>query len=170
MSTPTAQPDYERFLGMVVSATGTPEDVVRAAGRERAAVEANRLICICLREKGYSLPEIGEVVGKNHTTVLRLIKGDAPRKSRRMNARLTKAHQRVATLLKDDTKPREAAADWSGEPADTGEPEWREALDAYRAAPLFKREKVWQQQMQRLFPHSWRQQSAMPPRAAQEAL
>jgi len=61
-------------VGDIVAASarafGMSQLAVVGEGRHREAVRARRVVCVLAREAGWSLPHIGRVLRRDHTTVL----------------------------------------------------------------------------------------------------
>lgn len=47
---------------------------VLARSRKRPVVAARRAVCVALRARGLSLPVIGALIGRDHTTVLHALR------------------------------------------------------------------------------------------------
>jgi len=57
----------------IVAAAGMTMADLRAPSRKREIVEVRRIVAIYLRQRGCSLPEIGRVLSRDHSTVLHLL-------------------------------------------------------------------------------------------------
>lgn len=122
----------------------------------RTVSAARRIVMIQLRGMGYSLPEIGEAMGINHTTVLRHVRQS-----------LAQTEEHLVMRMKAEIEAEYAAEDLvmrvPGERLT-----WRElydrVVDAYRLADDTLRPILWERNMKWLFPHSWQRQQ--PPRLA----
>jgi hypothetical protein len=58
----------------IVAAAGLTLDQVRGHGRRRQETEVRRIVAAYLRRRGCSLPEIGRVLNRDHTSVLSLLR------------------------------------------------------------------------------------------------
>jgi Bacterial dnaA protein helix-turn-helix len=58
----------------IVAAAGLTLDQVRGHGRRREETEVRRIVAAYLRRRGCSLPEIGRVLNRDHTSVLNLLR------------------------------------------------------------------------------------------------
>ena len=58
----------------IVDAAGLTLEQLRGRGRRRAEVELRRIVAAYLRRRGCSLPEIGRVLDRDHTSVLSLLR------------------------------------------------------------------------------------------------
>jgi chromosomal replication initiation ATPase DnaA len=54
----------------VVADTGVPMDVLLGRDRHKSVTTARRALYLALRMHGLSLPEIGILLGRDHTTIL----------------------------------------------------------------------------------------------------
>ncbi len=52
----------------------TREDALRRS-RRNSDVAARRMFCRALKERGLSYPEIGNLIGRDHTTAMNLVRG-----------------------------------------------------------------------------------------------
>lgn len=60
-----------------VEAQGLTMPQLKSANRSRRLVEARRRIARYLRQHGWSTPEIGRFIDRDHTTILYLLQGGA---------------------------------------------------------------------------------------------
>jgi hypothetical protein len=58
----------------IVDAAGLTLEQVRGRGRRRDEVEVRRIVAAYLRRRGCSLPEIGRVLDRDHTSVFNLLR------------------------------------------------------------------------------------------------
>jgi chromosomal replication initiation ATPase DnaA len=58
----------------IVGAAGVTVDQMRGRGKGRERVAVRRIVAAYLRRQGCSLPEIGRVLDRDHTTVLNLLR------------------------------------------------------------------------------------------------
>ncbi len=58
----------------IVDAAGLTLEQVRGRGKGRGLVEVRRIVAAYLRRRGCSLPEIGRVLNRDHTSVLNLLR------------------------------------------------------------------------------------------------
>jgi hypothetical protein len=72
----------------IVDAAGLTLEQLRGRGRGRNEVAVRRIVAAYLRRRGCSLPEIGRVVNRDHTTVLNLLQTPA---------RVTRQYQELAS-------------------------------------------------------------------------
>ena len=72
----------------IASAAGVTVDHLRGSSRTRAMVEVRRIVAAYLRRRGCSLPEIGRILNREHTTVQHLL---------RVPARATGLHVELAS-------------------------------------------------------------------------
>jgi hypothetical protein len=72
----------------IVVAAGVTVEQVRGRGKGRELVEVRRIVAACLRRRGCSLPEIGRVLNRDHTSVLYML---------RMPARVTGLYEEMAS-------------------------------------------------------------------------
>lgn len=66
---------YEPELESIVAAAGVTVEGLRGRCRRRDLVELRRIVARYLRSRGCSLPEIGRAIGRDHSTVLALLRG-----------------------------------------------------------------------------------------------
>jgi hypothetical protein len=64
----------------IVGAAGVTVVQIQGHGKSRALVEVRRIVAAYLRRRGCSLPEIGHVLNRDHTSVLHLLR-TPPRES-----------------------------------------------------------------------------------------
>lgn len=169
----TAQ-EYEYFLTTACNALRVKESEARSGDRSRRAVYARRVVAICLRERGYSLPEISEAMGvKAHTTVLRLIQGFWRRNGVPDDkVEEIKRAKVIAARLVREAQARELAMPLPPKPEEplpvTPRDQWhRDYLCAVRRCGkvfINHRGQEWEHECRRLFPYSWRAQAATLPR------
>jgi hypothetical protein len=67
----------------IVTAGGMTMADLRAPSRKRELVEVRRIVAIYLRQRGCSLPEIGRVLNRDHSTVLHLLRTTVRTETRR---------------------------------------------------------------------------------------
>jgi chromosomal replication initiation ATPase DnaA len=60
----------EGLAALVCRATGFSIGEIRSRDRRRGATNARMLLCHAARSEGFSTPEIGQFVGRNHSTVV----------------------------------------------------------------------------------------------------
>lgn len=165
----TIEAEYEYFLETACDALRVKCAEARSGERTRRAVYARRVIAICLRERGYSLPEISEAMGlKSHTTVLRLIAGqyrdldtkaDERGRAKQLATRLVakaKRAEAVPVAKVQEPPPAEAKDRWHGE--------WLNAVRRLGKTFVEDRAEAWEHECRRLFPYSWQAQAAVLPR------
>src|SRR5258708_18370154 len=58
----------------IAAAAGVTVEQVRGRGKGRELVEVRRIVAAYLRRRGCSLPEIGRVLNRDHTSVLHLLR------------------------------------------------------------------------------------------------
>jgi chromosomal replication initiation ATPase DnaA len=58
----------------IVAAAGMTMADLRAPSRKREMMEVRRIVAAYLRRRGCSLPEIGRVLNRDHSTVLHLLR------------------------------------------------------------------------------------------------
>ena len=61
----------------IVRAAGVTVEQMRGRGKGRELVEVRRIVAAYLRRRGCSLPEIGRVLNRDHTSVLNLLRTPA---------------------------------------------------------------------------------------------
>ena len=61
----------------IAGAAGLTVEQVRGRGKGRELVEVRRIVAAYLRSRGCSLPEIGRVLNRDHTSVLHLLRTPA---------------------------------------------------------------------------------------------
>jgi len=61
----------------ITAAAGVTVEQVRGRGKGRELVEVRRIVAAYLRRRGCSLPEIGRVLNRDHTSVLNLLRTPA---------------------------------------------------------------------------------------------
>ncbi len=69
---------YEADLEEIAEAAGASLAMLRGRSRRRALVELRRIGARYLRTRGCSLPEIGGLLGRDHTTILHLLEAPTP--------------------------------------------------------------------------------------------
>lgn len=62
----------------IVETAGITLEQMRGRGKQRVLVETRRIVAAYLRRRGCSLPEIGRVLNRDHTSVLNLLRTRAP--------------------------------------------------------------------------------------------
>lgn len=65
---------YASEVEQIVAAAGITVEQMRGRGKGRELVGVRRIVAAYLRRRGCSLPEIGRVVNRDHTTVLSLLR------------------------------------------------------------------------------------------------
>jgi hypothetical protein len=65
---------FDRDVHEIAAAAGVTVEALRSRDRRPGMVELRRTVAMYLRERGCSLPEIGDVIGRDHTTVLQLLR------------------------------------------------------------------------------------------------
>ncbi len=68
---------YTAEVEQIVGAAGVTVDQMRGRRKGRELVEVRRIVAAYLRRRGCSLPEIGRVLNRDHTTVLNLLRASA---------------------------------------------------------------------------------------------
>ncbi len=58
----------------ILAAAGVTLEQMRGRGKTRGLVEVRRIVAAYLRRRGCSLPEIGRVLNRDHTSVLHLLR------------------------------------------------------------------------------------------------
>jgi vacuolar-type H+-ATPase subunit H len=180
-----AQGDYDHFAGVVSDGYGIPVEQLAGPHRDKVSVFARRIVAICLREKGYSYPEIGDVLGKrNHTTIIRLVRGhdsnlrsivakartEQRRRILEQQATANEARSKAAVATARDEAQRflaSAPATPRGEAGarlDTGRAEFEAARQTYWRTPEGERERFWAAWCASAFPYDSQRQAAVPPR------
>ena len=158
---------YSLIVSKVSLGTGVPEAVIRSRDRARTTIAAQRIVAVCLREKGYSLQEIGDAMGgRNHSTIIRLLKGDR-RYSEKANTRVAEAKVAVRRIAAEP-KAAPLVFSYSRQARDGFEMQWREAVERYYRAPVMTRDEMWLDEMTALFPNSFAAQAAAVPRQPPE--
>lgn len=180
---------YDRVLAEVADTYQVKESAIRGRCRDRRTTDCRGLVSIYLREAGFSYPAIGEVSGREHTSIMRLCR--VPRallESRlRMFMRENEAAEASyramvlaaeirAMLVQDEPLPLEDEPEQpAGATGTLGKArpgarcpyrrsfDW--AVDRYWSAPEQERQEVWTAACQSLFPNTWKAQASMPPRA-----
>jgi chromosomal replication initiation ATPase DnaA len=66
---------YEPEVESIAAAAGVTVERLRGRCRRRELVELRRIVARYLRSRGCTLPEIGRAIGRDHTTVLALLRG-----------------------------------------------------------------------------------------------
>lgn len=76
----------EGLARMVATESAVPIEIILGRRRTRTVVAARRKLCIALRDAGLSYPEIGRCIGRDHTSVIHLVRtsecGDTQIKAR----------------------------------------------------------------------------------------
>ncbi len=70
---------YTAEVEQIVGAAGVTVDQMRGRRKGRELVEVRRIVAAYLRRRGCSLPEIGRVLNRDHTSVLNLLRASARR-------------------------------------------------------------------------------------------
>lgn len=170
----------ETIINRVALRYNIQPSALRISTHNKHAVAARRVVAICLRRKGYSYPEIGEILGCVHTTAARLV--GASNQPRGLDAKdnlddkIAKAEAEATIILADmdsGTLGR-AGLNWRAgvtgheppEPRDTDRMRFDKAVAEYRDAHEDAREAVWATYCRAAFPNSWERQAAQPPRVA----
>lgn len=68
-------------LREVSEASGIPIARILGPSRVRPVVEARQLVCHVLRRHGMSYPQIGKVIGRDHTTVIHSVRAVEARRA-----------------------------------------------------------------------------------------
>lgn len=170
--------DLERIIACVALRHGVQPSALRSSNHNRKAVACRRVVAICMREIGYSYPEIGVLMGCNHTTIMRLVTGKAGNKATDLDSQQAKLAAAVAEaevvigLLDIAGGTKRAGRDWragvSGpiippEPVDHERSRFRQAVDEFRAGKPGEREKLWLEFCMNAFPNSWWNQACAWP-------
>jgi chromosomal replication initiation ATPase DnaA len=71
---------FSEHVEELAAEAGVSLEVLRGPCRRRGLVELRRIVARYLRSRGCSLPEIGAALGRDHTTVLHLLRTQ-PRRS-----------------------------------------------------------------------------------------
>tara|TARA_R110000868_G_scaffold62751_1_gene189472 strand:+ start:521 stop:1036 length:516 start_codon:yes stop_codon:yes gene_type:complete len=168
-------------MDLVAEGYGIPLNPMRDGSRDQLSVSGRRVVAICLRIRGYSLPVIGRAIGCDHTTVMRMIElfPDPRGTSRRNHSLKTKidlARKRAEEVLsalpiQPSVIPfqRRGVGKFSPPPEEPELPDdERESHDAMvarlAAVAVEKRHGIWQRYCEKTYPHSWERQAAMLPR------
>jgi len=168
-----ATKEYARLSQIVAKHFDLHLAYVASTSRDARAVHCRRVIAICLRQTGYSFPEIGEAMDLQHSTVMRLVSGDIARNSKpgsNVAGAIEKAKADAAVIQAIKGEPRAAhklphKLPWTRPVRDPWEEEWRDAVEAYARAQDDRKEDVWMAAMMKCFPVSWKKQITMPPRS-----
>lgn len=188
-----AQADFDRFAALVSESYAVPLEQLAGPYRDKLSVFGRRVVALCLRESGYSYPEIADVLGgRNHTTVIRLIRGhDSNLRSIVARARTARHKVALERQVREYEATSKAAVESAKgeakrilaeacveprtefgprpEPRDTGRAEFHAAVAAYWQAPAETRDLFWLDYCRREFPHSWWRQTQMWPREGHES-
>lgn len=158
----SAMGDYRVLIRTVADSYGIAAEAITGTSRSTRSVFGRRIVAICLREMGYSYPEIGDALKRNHTSIMRLVKGQA-RAERDTARRFDAAHQEAKKIVAGYV-PVKLPRSEMGVPRDSLEAAWQRAVEAYRNAMPHERDNVWIRECRIVFPHSWWAQASMPPR------
>lgn len=157
---------YTKLVARMAALTGMTEAIIRGRSRLTLPVTVRAVIAHEMRVKGITLGQIGRAMGRDHTTVLRLLR-DYP-----------DPVTRLAVLLQDldYTSLREGVARWSEElveainqdepTVDRGRAIYNHAVAKLAELPEERRPAVWEASCRVLFPFSWQAQAAAMPRIA----
>lgn len=63
----------EQIVEMVAVLHRVTGDILRGPSQRTATVDARREAAVLLRKAGFSTPKIGEVLNRDHTTILHLL-------------------------------------------------------------------------------------------------
>jgi hypothetical protein len=161
-----AQEDYDRFAALVSESYRIPPGQLEGRDRTRGATFARRVVAICLREKAYSYTEIADVMQRNHTTIIRLCRGQLEgirgHTKTVVDVDVRRARSEAKRLLGGELSPRGPVT--PREVKDTGRAEYDAALATYHSKMPHERDAFWVDYCRREFPHSWWRQAQMWPR------
>ena len=154
---PEARACYVKLLRRVATASGLDESVIHGRSRLALPVAARHVIAAAMKAEGFSLSQIGLAMRREHSSVLRQLRGGDPM-------------GRLASLLRDSdmAKMTEAVSRWRDEMVIPVTKEDDKILYQRVVAKLVesepeKRFPLWEAACRQLFPHSWAAQSAMLP-------
>lgn len=68
------QVDVSNVISAISSKMRVATEDILGKGNQALYVEARRRVAVELREKGYSLPQIGAAINRHHTTVINLLR------------------------------------------------------------------------------------------------
>lgn len=169
----SALADYNRVVLRVSRGYNLPEDALRGRERDQRTTFGRRVVAICLREMGYSYPEIGEVMRRQHTTILRLCKGyeDSYGRSSYVEASVNKATLAAKEIIAETpVEPREPVPRQEPEIVrdypDNDREAFERAVADYATMLPPHRDEVWIAYCQDAWPNSWWRQASMWPGGA----
>ena len=64
------QPKIRTIIREVAKLTGVPQDDILSPKRDRVTSRARQMVMWKAHKEGHSLPQIGRVLGRDHTSVL----------------------------------------------------------------------------------------------------
>jgi hypothetical protein len=164
-----AADDADRLLAIVAEGHDLTVEELRTKRPSRRGIFGRRVVAICLRELGYSYIEMGDALGLNHTTAIRLCKGYGGtfRASPAVEVDVAKARAEASTIVATIPKrPQEEARCPSAfrRIPDKGRPAFEEAVEAYRTLPHPDGFETWLGYCRAAFPLTWWKQAAMFPK------
>jgi chromosomal replication initiation ATPase DnaA len=81
---PISTKSAEALLEQFCAETGYTVEAIRAPRRTAHVLRARRFVAMSLRREGLSYPEIGKLIGRDHTSVMNLCKARAERPAVRL--------------------------------------------------------------------------------------
>lgn len=67
-------------IDAIAAAHHVSRDEILSRSRVQSVVAGRRSLCVALRERGMSYPEIGRLVGRDHSTVMALLRDQGERR------------------------------------------------------------------------------------------
>ena len=150
----------EKILARVERISAIHRDVLTSRSRITLHSAARSVVCRMMRDAGFSFPEIGRALGRNHTSVLRAC-----------NQTLDELLSKLAVALgrREVESMRALVSAWREEIVEVVVEEpptdaWQAALAKLRSARESERGALWKATCMAMFPHSWERQYTTPPR------
>jgi len=153
---------YEKLLGRVATICNLPEKDIRGRSRIPVLNAARTVIAVTLRDEGFSMPQIGKAMNRNHTCVLRATRIKDP--LGRLAGLLKREDLR--TIAESLSRWRDQIAEDMKEVLDTNDRDvFDRAVARLLTLPEDQRATYWEASCRFMFPHSWKYQAASLPRA-----
>lgn len=163
--------DYEDCISTVHARYAVTREAIQGRDRTRRTAYARAMVAILMRERGYSLNPIGDVMGRQHTSVMRMCRHNKNRVHDELQMFMTTEQIAAAEALAAE-EAANAAAEREAEAAEFDaiaakvivmRPElkqydrtclwtrrWMQAIA--RAAKAEEPKRVWYEEMKLLFP------------------
>jgi hypothetical protein len=167
MGSGPAADEAARLAQVVAENYRVPYEAIMSRDRSTVPSAARTIVAKLLREQGYSLPEIGDALNRNHTSVMRAVRITDKDIQRTLTMALqSRAEAEAARVIvaQAAATPGAKSTGPRREPGDRDRILWAKAIEQLRETPEADRGLVWGRFARAIFPHDHVRQAATMPR------